>query len=174
MAIPFAQHDHTAVSLGEQAKQPIEQFPQQRVEVEGAAKVAHDLEHHLQLMGRRLSQQRMVARRGVQAGADDMRGIAQVGCGVGTQCKGIRADLEGIPLRERRRLRHALAVQKGAVTALEILDDVAVLLHKNAGVLTTDCQGLEKDIRVGLAPDDDALSLQRKALAELRALETDE
>jgi hypothetical protein len=83
---------------------------------------------------------------------------------------------ERVALRQRhaRAWREALAVEIGAVAAVEILDGVAAPLPMDAGVLPADGLRAEADGRIELAAQYDDRIVERIVAPQLRPFECDE
>src|ERR1041384_6327612 len=83
------------------------------------------------------------------------------------------ADLELVAVLEPGRRFDPAAVQERAVEAALVLDEQAVVLLDEDGVLTRDGDVVEEDVAVGRAADRRALSLRQEVLSRAPAARAD-
>src|SRR5262249_6167513 len=100
----------------------------------------------------------------------------QIGLGGGrrrcrTQGKSVWPDLQSVPLCQRRFPENPGAVDKRAVAALQVLDEVVAVLTKDLRMLSADRLGVQADGAIQLAAEDGGAGIQRILAADFRPLQ---
>ena len=186
------EHHKAAVGLQEDGEQAVQHFGQHLVELDGPAQVLTDLQDRLQLrLGVDRQPQCRRARADVHLGhhrrAAGLRlivdhhgpvdGLVLAGHRDGTvgrpevEDELHVADPQPVVLQEPLSPCHHLVVQESAVATVEVFDVEVVAGSDDSGVLPADRPDLQDDVAVGMASQDDRITVQREQLPGILSYE---